>query len=210
MASIISFSDLHGQYSKKLNEWFISNPADVLLFAGDLQLNKYDDGSKFLSWIDKLPYEHKICIFGNHDSNFLNVLQEIKQYKNIHFLNNESINIDGINIWGSPYSVQFMNWWFMKSEDELEKIYKNIPEDTNILLTHTPPFGILDKTVGGINIGSKSLLDRIQELSNLKYHLFGHCHENFGVAKINKTIFMNASMLDEKYSFVNMPISFEY
>lgn len=207
---IVCFSDLHGQYNKKLTSWFINNPADLLLFAGDLQLNNFDDGSGFIDWLNTLPYKEKVFIFGNHDGNYDYTKDYATKFKNIHCLNNENINISGIKIFGSPYSVKFFDWWFMESDRQLAKIYSKIPENTNILLTHTPPFGIMDKTINGDFAGSESLLKRIGELSNLKYHIFGHIHENFGIEKIGNINFINVSILDEKYKFKRMPIIFEY
>jgi Icc-related predicted phosphoesterase len=207
---IVCFSDLHGQYSKKLTEWFMDNPADLLLFAGDLQLNNFDDGIKFIDWLNVLPYKEKVFIFGNHDGNYDYTEDYVAKFKNIHCLNNENIDINGIKIFGSPYSIKFFDWWFMKSDRQLAKIYSKIPENTNILLTHTPPFGIMDKTISGNFAGSESLLKRIDELSNLKHHIFGHIHENFGIEKIGNINFINASILDEKYKFKRMPIIFEY
>jgi Icc-related predicted phosphoesterase len=204
----VAFSDLHGQYSKKLTRWFNEHPADILLFAGDLQLNGYDDGSFFLQWLNSLPYKHRVMIFGNHDGNYDYTMEEAKKYTSIHILNNESIIVDGIKIWGSPYSVQFGEWWFMKPDNELYDIYKNIPDDTDIVMTHTPAFGVLDKTIDGINAGSIQLRFRIDELNNLKYHVAAHIHEGYGMEKGTAT-FINCSILDEKYRLVNDPVMFE-
>jgi len=207
---IVAFSDLHGQHSRKLTKWFMEHPADILLFAGDLQLNNFDDGSFFLQWLNTLPYRHKICIFGNHDGNYNYTIEKSKKYNNIIFLNNESITIEGIKIWGSPYSVQFGNWWFMESEEKLAKIYDDIPDDTNILMTHTPAFGILDRTIEGINVGSMQLCNRIAKLHNLKYHISAHIHEAAGTKNFNGITYINPSILDEKYRLINDPIIFEY
>lgn len=206
----VAFSDTHGQHnSKYLTKWFLNNPADVLLFAGDLQRNGFDDGVDFVQWISLLPYKHKICTFGNHDSNYDYTLEESRKYDNIKFLINESINIDGINIWGSPYSVQFMDWSFMGNENELFEIYKNIPTNTDMLLTHTPLYGILDETISGVNAGSMSLFNRIADLHNLRYSIFGHIHENFGAKRVDNVSFINASVLDVNYKLKNWPIMFE-
>jgi Icc-related predicted phosphoesterase len=215
MTSIVSFSDIHGQYSEKLTQWFMNNPADILLFAGDLQRNSYDDGSQFLEWINKLPYKYKICIFGNHDSNWESIMEQVIKYDNITFLNNESTIIEGIKIWGSPYSLTFLDWWFMKSDKELEEVYKTIPNDVDIIMTHTPAFGILDMTKDGILTGSMSLLNRIKELKKLKYHICGHIHEQSGTCTMNKYLalknvhFINTSVLNEKYQLVHDPQIFE-
>jgi Icc-related predicted phosphoesterase len=210
MTKIVAFSDLHGQYSKKLTGWFNNHPADILLFAGDLQKNNFDDGKEFLQWLDKLPYEHKVLTFGNHDCNYRYVLDQAKLYNNIHFLFNQSIILEGIKFFGSPNSRIFGSWSFMNTEKELKDIYDTVPDDTNILITHTPAFEILDLTCSGESAGSYSLRKRIKELKYLKYHIVGHIHEGYGAISEGDLKIFNTSLLDENYRFVHMPIIFYY
>jgi predicted phosphodiesterase len=78
---IVCFSDSHGQFnSKKLIKWFLDNPGDLLLFAGDMQLNNFDDGSEFLAILNVLPYKNKVITFGNHDCNFDVITKKAKDY----------------------------------------------------------------------------------------------------------------------------------
>lgn len=207
MVKIICFSDTHGQHkSKELNKWFTQHPGDILIFAGDLQLNHFDDGLDFLNWIAGLPFKKKVITFGNHDGNYDILIKEAKKYKNdVVVLNHGKVKLFGINIFGSPYSINFMNWWFMKSEPELDDLYKKIPSDTNILITHTPAFSILDKGVNGYSLGSASLANRIEELPKLKYHICGHIHESYGKEKRGKVTHLNASLLNHEYQLVNLP-----
>jgi Icc-related predicted phosphoesterase len=208
---IVSFSDIHGQHSRKLKRWFTYNPGDLLLFAGDLQLNQHDFGESFIDWVHDLPYTNKVLIFGNHDGNYMYTLRYTEKYPEIKFLMNSSITIDGINIFGSPYSVVIPNhsWWFSEPDEVLEKIWRGIPEKTNILLTHCPPIGIMDTTVDGTNAGSKTLLDSIAQLS-IKYHIFGHIQESYGIKEKDGTTFINASLLNEAYHIKNLPVIFDY
>lgn len=209
---IVAFSDIHGQQSKKLTQWFESNPADLLIFAGDLQLNNQDLGIDFAKWLHNLPYTHKILIFGNHDGNSIDTAGFIinNKFDDIKVLNNKATVIDGIKIFGSPYSTRFGNWWFMKEDEELSKIWKTIPNDTNILVTHGPPWGILDDTCDGFLTGSKTLIKRVRELKKLKYHIFGHIQEAYGIKAIGEITFLNVSLLNEKYQFTNNPIIIDY
>lgn len=214
---IVAFSDIHGQQSKKLTEWFNKNPADLLIFGGDLQENQLNDfGTKFLDWMHKLPYPQKVMVFGNHDGNYKVTLQHKfdKGYDDIIILTDTSMIIRtptcDVKIYGSPHSVQYGSWWFMMKDDELTELWKAIPDDTNILITHGPPFGIRDETVGKFTTGSKSLLERIKELKYLKYHIFGHIHESYGIDVIGKTTFLNVSLLNERYKLVNNPIIIDY
>ena len=138
---IVAFSDIHGQFNKKITAWFQNNPADLLLFAGDIQHNDFDITEDFIVWLNALPYTDKVLVFGNHDGNSLYTLQYLKdnEFKNIRFLNNESITINGIKIFGSPYTPLFENWWYIKTEEGLAEIWKAIPDDTNILITRWFP-----------------------------------------------------------------------
>jgi Icc-related predicted phosphoesterase len=211
---IVAFSDMHGQHSRKLKRWFYYNPGDLLLFAGDLQLNNHDNGENFIEWIHDLPYTNKVMVFGNHDGNYMHTLDYVREngYSDITFLMNSRGTIGSINIFGSPYSVVIPNhsWWFSENDEALEKIWRGIPTSTNILLTHCPPLGILDRTIDGFNVGSESLSRRIKELPNLKYHIFGHIQEAYGVKKIGNVTYINASLLNEKYSLTNLPIVFDF
>lgn len=214
---IVAFSDIHGQWSGKLTDWFNKNPADLLIFGGDLQANQLNDfGTKFLDWLHKLPYQQKVMVFGNHDGHYNVTLQHKldKGYDDIIILTDTSMIIRtptcDIKIYGSPHSVQYGSWWFMMRDNELGKLWERIPDDTNILITHGPPFGILDHTFAGDNAGSKSLLERIKNLNNLKYHIFGHIHEGYGIEIIDETTFLNVSLLNERYKLVNNPIIIDY
>ena len=212
MTKITCFSDIHGMQSAELNYWFDNNPGDILLYAGDIQYNNFDNGFYTMEWINSQPYTTKVMIFGNHDNNSEGMIEYAMHMKNFYVLNDNSIIVDGIKIYGSPYSVTFGNWNFMESEKELISRYKKIPIDTNILLTHTPVSGIMDMSVryNDIHAGSVSLKNRINKLKQLKYHVCGHIHEGYGIKKVGKVTYINASIVDEKYRFVNNPISFEY
>ena len=174
-------------------------------FAGDMQKNNDDLCYDFLSWIHDLNFTYKVLIFGNHDGNFDEIFKKATEYNDIIFLYNDTITLKGLKIFASPYSLLFGNWWFMLSEEELSNIYNKIPKNTNILLTHSPPFGILDKTVFGISAGSKSLEKKLWKVNNLKYHIYGHIHEAHGTKIINNISFNNVSSCNLNYELTNMP-----
>ena len=89
----------------------------------------------------------------------------------------------------------------------LEK-WNLIPADTDILLTHGPPYKILDTCSDGFDAGCKDLLDKVLEIKPI-VHLFGHIHEAYGETQINKTHYINASVLNVNYELVNEPVMFE-
>jgi Predicted phosphoesterases, related to the Icc protein len=217
--TVTCFSDIHGQISKKTQHWFHENPGDLLLFAGDIQINHEDNGAEFLDFINKLPYIHKVLIFGNHDTNAEVILERARnQYPELIILMNEAIVIDGIKIFGSPYSITFGNWSFMDTDENLAKIWAQIPADTNIVMTHTPPFSCLDLTErDSRHAGSSTLRRRLLELldqehAQLKYHVCGHIHEGHGVSRLGSSNLcaINASLLDAHNKLVYSPIVFDY
>ena len=211
MTKIICFSDTHGLHrAEKLNVWFHNNPGDILLFAGDAQRNELDDGTDFIDWLHTLPYTHKVAIFGNHDFNSKNMSFQSDFYDDIKILNQNIVYVEGIKIFGSPFSPKYGNWCFMKEDFELKKLYQEIPQDTKILITHSPAFGILDKTCEGFNAGSKSLLEKIEDLRFLRYHICGHIHEAYGIEMMGIRDSINASVVDENYVLKNLPVVVDY
>ena len=210
MVRITSFSDTHGEHrSEKFTKWFFDNPSDILVFAGDLQGARTDKGLDFLRWVHELPYEKKIISFGNHDSSYAMVTHEAKNYKDVVVLNQSGARVMGVNFFGSPYSLTFCNWWFMGSEIELSDLYSKIPNSTQVLITHTPAYGILDAARNGYHCGSESLAARIKELPRLKYHVCGHIHEGYGRIKQGKLTYINSAVLDGEYHFSHLPQQFK-
>ncbi len=186
---------------------------DVLLHAGDIsykgQKNEIVD---FLQWLAKLPYKHKIFIAGNHDFYFEK--EKIAQIQSlipdgVTYLNDEEIIIDGVKIWGSPVTPWFFNWAFNRRRGkEINRHWQKIPDDSDIILTHGPVYGILDSVLNNTNAGCADLLQTIEKIKP-KAHVCGHIHEGYGVIKKNGTTFINASVLNESYELVNKPIVFD-
>lgn len=165
---------------------------------------------KFLKWFGSLNIKYKIIIAGNHDSSIESGSITIEDFtdKGIIYLENTLVNIKGIKIWGSPYTPNFGNWSFMKNRSKLDKVWKQIPIDIDIVVTHTPPKGILDISENrdhtieycGCNALKKNMI-RIEP----KLHLFGHIHNsskdiiNAGTMKLSMldTIFSNGSVVTD-------------
>ncbi|MEC5165138.1 Icc-related predicted phosphoesterase [Flavobacterium sp. PL11] len=186
---------------------------DMLIHSGDL-CGHGTEGEvlAFLRWFEEQPYKHKIFIAGNHDWFFeghsKSFIDKIIP-PSIHYLNDSGIEIEGLKIWGSPIQPTFYDWAFnRKRGPEINKHWKLIPKDTDILITHGPPLGILDKTASDYNAGCEILLKKVDQIKP-KLHVFGHIHEDYGMIKKGKTIFANASLLNLKYQMVNAPIIIE-
>ena len=180
----VAISDTHGCHRQ------LALPkGDVLLHAGDV----CDRGNAlqvedFLDWLNGLDYQYKIIIRGNHDIdlNTKQSLLEIALPKRTVQLKNSGIVIEGIPIWGVPHSI---DWG---TED-----WQAIPLNTRILMTHRPPFSILDQPLLSPSTGSKRLLKRVK-LVEPDVHLFGHIHAGYGQKKIEKTLFINGATYKQK------------
>jgi len=193
---LLHLSDTHGKHKllKNLPE------ADVIIHSGDVCFSGSEsEVMDFMEWFFALPFRHKIFIAGNHD----NCLYEanIEELPNgCHYLCNSGVEIENIRFYGVPL--------FM--EDIISGNYdaniRKIPE-TDILITHQPPFGILDLD-GKTHYGDKFLLEKAVKIQP-RFHLFGHIHASYGTEKSGNTTFVNASVLNENYEFSNNPVIFE-
>lgn len=194
---IHAISDMHG-YRPNLPG------GGLLLIAGDCT-NKNSDHSwgSFFVWLKQQEYDKKILVAGNHDRYLYE--RGLEEDEDIVYLQNSGYEYRGLKIWGSPWGV-FSNKiklefsFFTETENSLEQYFSKIPEDTDILITHTPPFNILSETDEGEDIGSHALYNRVQEIKPA-LHVFGHNHNNGGLhVSIDGTTFVNASIMDEQYS----------
>jgi Icc-related predicted phosphoesterase len=190
---------------------------DGILHTGDISSRgSRTEIEEFLSWYNELPYKYKIVIAGNHDYFFQDAPEyEIEavlaKYPNVIYLNDSGVDIEGIKIWGSPVQPYFHGWAFNRKGDEIKKHWDLIPLDTNILLTHGPIKGYLDKTKSDFNAGCPFLLEKMNELRDLKLHQCGHIHEAYGMFQLaDGPLLLNASVLNLQYNMVNPPITFNY
>lgn len=222
--TILVISDTHEQHNfldQYLYDPEIINDVDVIVHCGDASNTKSaainnNELHDFLEWYSDLDFPTKIFVPGNHDVSWEAGMIKESDYPDIEFLIHESINIDGVNFFGSPYTPTFgTGWAYNKARHHIGKLWEEIPDDTNILITHGPPKGVLDLShISGSNfeaVGCKSLFNRVFELPQLKYHLFGHIHDeknilNSGYRIYNDIVFINASMTDLNYTLINQPI----
>jgi Icc-related predicted phosphoesterase len=201
---IVHISDTHD-----LHKHIDMPDGDVLIHSGDWFKDRGTlPGLKlFADWIQAQPHKHKIVIAGNHDfpaqDNEADTSSTFK-YRDINYLKDSRLEIDGVKFWGAPWQPEYFNWAFNLPRDgwRLKKHWSMIPDDTDVLITHGPPHGILDDASPPItgweskypnHVGCKLLMERIQHLK-LKAHCFGHIHVGVGQIEINGTIFSNASM----------------
>jgi len=148
---IYHISDTHGFHD------FLTVPkADLVVFSGDCSIsrdpfiNEYQVHD-FIDWFSEIDIKHKVFVAGNHDTSIEKglITKKIFDDKGIHYLFNETIEIDGYKIWGSPYTPTFFDWAFMKPRNKINRLWKTIPNDTDIVITHGPPmFRIEKKSLG--------------------------------------------------------------
>jgi Icc-related predicted phosphoesterase len=196
---ITAISDLHGEKPHLPG-------GDLLLIAGDLVAqSKMSHYKSFLDWLYVQPYRKIIFISGNHDKRIHELIGDHRHPDHIHYLCDTGVEFEGLKIWGSPwvlYSKIFndhVDAFTKRLEVELIDRYNLIPEDTDILITHGPPYKILDRSKRGENCGSQSLRNLLFSLS-IPLHVFGHIHEWGGMAlETTLTKFFNASILDDSY-----------
>lgn len=175
--------------------------ADVVVHSGDFcMVGTEQEAIDFLNWFCDLPYKNKIFICGNHDACLYGANIEGLD-SNVHYLCNSGIEIEGIKFYGiSMFTEDCIS-------DRQNRNYSNIPIDTDVLITHSPAFGILDFD-DNIHYGSEELLTRLSAL-NLRAHLFGHIHANHGITTIGNTIFSNGAIMNTDYTHLLNPIRLE-
>lgn len=195
---ILCLSDTHG----RLPSAATLPHADVVIFAGDCcHMGNLKQTQQFLEWFRGLPIAHKIMVAGNHDfafqtlsSSFAETTQGALDLTGIHYLADESIWIDGVQFYGSPWQPEFCNMAFnmQRMSLGLQQAWSKIPDDIDVLITHTPPYGILDEVRDGIHAGCELLAERLPGLKKLQLHVFGHIHEAAGQLKHENQYFVNA------------------
>ena len=211
---ITFISDTHGKHAELTHKL---PGGDILIHSGDFMRGGYDENEAidFLDWFehDVTGYDYKIVVAGNHDRLFEDeperALKLVRDYApNVIYLQDDSEIINGVKFYGSPHTPAFNNWAFNmdRNSDAIEMMWRNIPDDTDVLITHGPPMGVLDYTPYGGDVGCERLIYRVLEIQPL-IHVFGHVHSSYGHKYNETTDFINASNLNEAYELVNEPVN---
>lgn len=183
---------------------------DLLLIAGDMtSKGRFQEIVAFNDWLAQQPHRHKVVVPGNHDFLYETEPALARELtKNCHLLIDQEVTIEGIKIWGSPYTPYFGGWAFNLFENELKTQWDQIPEGLDILVTHGPPYGYLDfAEYSQEHVGCKHLLSALDR-AKPKYHVFGHIHEGHGAAMHNEVKLLNVSICNLDYRPVHNPIVF--
>jgi predicted phosphohydrolase len=200
---------------------------DILIHAGDFtKKGTAPEVHEFVNYLHRSPFKHKVIVAGNHDSpfdveNYADILSKRRNpipcdpipikllLRPFVYLEDSFAVVEGYKIWGSPWTKQHYKGAFtLKDKEKLRKKREIIPENIDILVTHSPPYCILDTSKDNRSVGCEFLLDRVQQIRP-KLHIFGHIHESSGFVHLNGTTFINASICNSRYLPINPPRVFD-
>ena len=204
---IYALSDIHG-FLPKVPE------CDICIIAGDF-CPKFNHNigmqhcwldTNFRTWLNEIPAKHIVGIAGNHDLIYEYQPTFVPKGLNWTYLQDESTIIEGIKIHGTPYQTKFGNWPFMKTEEELDILWKDMPA-CDILVVHGPPMGAGDwsrfrKTPE--RAGSITLAKKLEQLK-IQWCICGHIHENYGTYKLGATKVANVAVCSNDCSKILFP-----
>jgi Icc-related predicted phosphoesterase len=194
---------------------------DLLIITGDLTAKDTpEEHLYFAEWLDEQPYKKKFVVAGNHDNNI--DPDSIESLKGCYYLQDCGTEFEGLKIWGSPWSMYFKGinpkcTAFTKYEEDLimDELHK-MPNDIDILITHSPPYSILDeipmKDGSLFHAGSTTIYGWLKYVVRPRLHVFSHIHEAYGQTEHFSTyndkmmLSVNCSIMNEKYKPVNAPI----
>jgi Icc-related predicted phosphoesterase len=206
---VCCISDIHGNFPDIA-------PCDLLIIAGDIidgfrwhseeSIGWYD--RYFRAWLKSVPAGEIVGVAGNHDFMYQRESEHMRLL-NLPwiYLEDEPYKYMNYKIWGSPWQPQFGNWAFNDIDDDrgLGHKFSRIPDDTEILVTHGPPYGIGDKTFDKQRVGSRQLR-RVVNKVRPTLHVFGHIHPARGIYHFNGGMQVNATVVDYTYKLVHAPV----
>jgi len=213
---LVCISDTHNFPLSKLD----LPEGDLLIHAGDAT-RKGSEGevnafNRELGLV-KHRYTHGIVFTpGNHDwyfekkARYVGVGGVEAKITNARCLIHKTVVVDGLRIFMSPYTPWFNNWAFnVKPGPLMKKLWSDIPHDTDVLVTHGPPLGVLDIVPPDYRRkGCEALTEAVKKL-NLKLHVFGHIHASYGMVEKWSRYFINCCIMDESYHRANAPVEWE-
>jgi Icc-related predicted phosphoesterase len=200
---IVLLSDTHGLCGQ-----LSVPPGDLLIHAGDAgRRGTLEELRAFNEFLGRLSHPHKIFVAGNRDYSFQRQPEvSRKMLTNAVYLQDDEVTVDGVRIYGSPWQPPFMDTAFNLPRGEpLREKWALVPEGIDILVTHTPPFGIGDRTSRGESVGCEDLLEAVRRIKP-RLHVFGHIHEGYGQYNINGILFINASVTDASMQLAHQAI----
>lgn len=205
MPRLVLLSDTHG-----LHDTLQVPDGDVLVHAGDLSsTGKPREIEAFARFLARQSHPHKVVIAGNHDFLFEREPEHAEALLRgaATYLRDSEATAAGLRFWGSPWQPWFHDWAFnLPRGAALAEKWALVPDGIDVLVTHGPPFGVLDRvTYGGHSVGCEALLEALPRIAP-RLHVFGHIHEAYGAVRRGETLHVNASICDLRYAPVNPPM----
>jgi len=203
---ITVISDTHWRHEE------IDLPAgDLLIHCGDM-FNLSGRGTQQIlaldEWFGRQKFERILCTGGNHDRQLeLDLTQRSQPFRNAHFLKDEVVEFRGLKIFGAPWVPELKTHAFFQSRTGLAATWAQVPAGIDILITHTPPKGILDTSSRGMSLGCSSLAKELGRISP-RVHCFGHVHAGAGRRQVGKTLFINAASFNGGTGTMREPTTF--
>lgn len=202
---LVCISDTHG-----LHDQVTLPPGDVLVHAGDFtNQGEVPDVQTFLKWFGQAGnFRFRVLIAGNHDLSFEHLPEKVEPLipGSVTYLNDSGVTFGGLRFWGSPVTPYFFNWAFNRREREIEGHWALIPPNTDVLVTHGPPYQIRDG-VGPEReaVGCPALASTVRRIRP-RLHVFGHIHEGYGSHHHQGTHYLNAAICDAEYRVAQSPV----
>lgn len=225
MTRLVCISDTHTHHSK-----LVLPDGDILVHSGDFsKTGRVREMIPFFKWFASQPHKHKVLVAGNHDLTLdedhykyewrrwhpvpeddVSIRAYLAREEGITYLLDREVNLDGVRIYGSPWQPAFGGWGFNldRGSNELKRVWANIPEGLDVLVTHGPPYGIRDQLDTGEAVGCGDLLEAV-ERTVPRVHVFGHIHEGYGITEGGVTTFINAASCDGCYRLANAPLVYD-
>jgi Calcineurin-like phosphoesterase len=206
---LIATADLHGRFPK-------IQTCDVLVIAGDVLPIEFDRddaacllwcNKQFGPWLESLPAKYILGIGGNHDWLF-DLHRMYADELPWTYLVDSGVEIDGIRFWGTPWVPNLQGWAYYGSPATLEAAFGAVPEDIDVVISHSPPKGHLDNPER--LFGASQINDMLKRVKP-KAFICGHIHEGYGVERGYRkhTDLYNVAHCDILYNPVNEPVAIE-
>lgn len=209
---VVALSDTHG-----LHGTVDVPPGDLVIFAGDAC--SYGTGPElidFARWWNALPHRWKVFVPGNHDwPCFYSPAEAAQLMPRTHYLVDRALDLEvddrTVRIYGSPWQPEFCDWAFNlpRRGPELKRRWDAIPRGLDVLVTHGPPYGVLDiprwpPSPQGCELLRDAVLDKAPRVM-----VCGHIHESGGKATLGDTEVYNVCVLDQHGRLDNRPLVLE-